>query len=637
MNAMLDTGATTSGKAKGIGIAARLAAGFGFLVVMLLVMAALSWRSADSAQDSTHDLVSAVDTVAAGGRLSQASSQLRSKIGDHLLQPADRDAAAAVQQAKHDYDTAAAELARRLPEAAQGTLATAQTAMQTAWTTYERLRELSDRRLAIENERMKPVADTLLTAIGTLVDDANAAGNVPARAGARQSKVEFLEARTLATTAMDTLADADREAAARSIGTAKDGLRAIGEKPEVAALAERFRALLPSFDDYRTSFVEAAQLRQSVQQVLHQELIPAQRAAVAQLVALSESIASQAQTSGRAATDEAAGAKTSALVIGAIVALLGMALAWAIGRSISQPIHGLVTAIATIQQSKDLTQRVPTTARHEIGVLAGAFNELVGTLHDIITEVRSGSQQIDAGGQHIANASSQLANAASAQAQNLREISTSLDRMAEMTRTNAGSARQASELGDTAMASVTRGREGMQSMLGAVEEIRMSATRIGEILKVIDGIAFQTNLLALNAAVEAARAGDAGKGFAVVAEEVRSLAQRSAAAARDTSALIDASNRSASRGAEEAERVNSNLAEISSGTEQVARILNGISAACADQATGIQTINSGAAELDRSTQQTAGNSEELAASAQELSSQVTCLRNLVSQFKVAQG
>ena len=39
--------------------------------------------------------------------------------------------------------------------------------------------------------------------------------------------------------------------------------------------------------------------------------------------------------------------------------------------------------------------------------------------------------------------------------------------------------------------------------------------------------------------------------------------------------------------------------------------------------------------LDASTQQTAGNSEELAAAAEQLSSQVTCLRDLVGKFRVA--
>ncbi|MCA8964478.1 MAG: methyl-accepting chemotaxis protein [Planctomycetes bacterium] len=616
-------------------IAFRLGAGFGVMILMLLVTTGLSWWSADSAQRSTGGLVGAVDAVASAGRLTQATSRLRSRIGDHLLAPGDKAAAQAVVAAKTAFDGAAHDLQGHLGAAEQQSFAGVQQAMAEAWKVYGRLRDLSDRRLAIENEQMSPVATSLLGAISKLVVDANEAGIVPARAGARQSKVEFLEARILATAAMDSLTDGDRETAAEAIVAAKKGLLGVAEKPEVAPIADRFTSLAPQFDSYRTSFVEAAQLRQSVRGVLRDELIPNLASAVAGLEALAGQVAEAAQGTGTAATRAAASAKVSALGIGLVVAALGLVLAWFIGRGITRPVNDLVLRIGEIQRSKDLTQRVVVTNKDEIGQLAGAFNELVGTLHDIITEVRSGSQQIDAGGQHIANASSSLANAASDQAQNLRAISTSLEQMASMTNANAESAQKASKLGDAAIHSVSRGQEGMTSMLGAVEEIRLSATRIGEILKVIDGIAFQTNLLALNAAVEAARAGDAGKGFAVVAEEVRTLAQRSAAAARDTSELVETSNRCANRGAEEAERVSANLEEINRGTASVAEILGSIAAACAEQAAGIQEVNSGASELDRSTQQTAGNSEELAASAEELSSQVTSLRALVSQFKVA--
>ncbi len=53
-----------------------------------------------------------------------------------------------------------------------------------------------------------------------------------------------------------------------------------------------------------------------------------------------------------------------------------------------------------------------------------------------------------------------------------------------------------------------------------------------------------------------------------------------------------------------------------------------------EQAAWLQ-VNGSTSTLDASTQQTAGNSEELAAAAEQLSSQVTCLRDLVGKFRVA--
>ena len=80
----------------------------------------------------------------------------------------------------------------------------------------------------------------------------------------------------------------------------------------------------------------------------------------------------------------------------------------------------------------------------------------------------------------------------------------------------------------------TKTNESGEKLQGLVD----SVDKISEFIGVITSIADQTNLLALNAAIEAARAGEAGRGFAVVAESVRKLAEESGRAADSVRGLM---------------------------------------------------------------------------------------------------
>ena len=98
--------------------------------------------------------------------------------------------------------------------------------------------------------------------------------------------------------------------------------------------------------------------------------------------------------------------------------------------------------------------------------------------------------------------------------------------------------------------------------------------------------------------------------------------------------MIEASTRRADTGVDIAQRVGSALEEIVGGTNRVNTLLAEINSASNEQATGIRQVNGGVVQLEQVTQATAGNSEELASSAEEMSSQVAAMRELVAQFKV---
>ena len=322
-----------------------------------------------------------------------------------------------------------------------------------------------------------------------------------------------------------------------------------------------------------------------------------------------------------------------AMSIAAVASGVG---AFFLARSIIRPLNAMMTSVSAIRTSNDLTLRINTGSRDEIGRLGNEFNSMVETLHDIIAEVKSGTSQIDAGGTMIASASQTLAHGASEQASSLQQISGSVGGMAQQIQGTASSVHEANQLAGASRQAADRGRMEMESMRTAVNQIRESSTEISKVIKVIDEIAFQTNLLALNAAVEAARAGEAGKGFAVVAEEVRNLAQRSAEAARSTATMIEQSVSRSAKGVEIVERVSESFVGINEATQKVSSLLATIAEASKAQAKAIEQVNFGVSELDEVTQRTAGNSEELASSAEELSSQVASLNDTVGRFHVVE-
>ncbi len=314
----------------------------------------------------------------------------------------------------------------------------------------------------------------------------------------------------------------------------------------------------------------------------------------------------------------------------------------------------------------DLTVHLDTAnTEGEIAALYEGFNQAVATIdamlhqvNDLVKlasnsagEINTSSEALAAGAQEQSTQAQEVAAAVEEMTQTIIENARNASHTAQLGEENGRIAREGSDVVQQTVAKIKEIAEVVRSSTSTIERLGDSSDQIGEIVEVIDDIASQTNLLALNAAIEAARAGEQGRGFAVVADEVGKLAERTSSATRqiaemigtiqvDTREAIKAmqrGNKEVEEGIDLADRAGAALNRIVEGVQQVVDVVNQIAAASEEQSTTSEDISRSVEAISTVSSESALGIAHISQTANKLRRETDALRQLVSQFKMADG
>ena len=316
----------------------------------------------------------------------------------------------------------------------------------------------------------------------------------------------------------------------------------------------------------------------------------------------------------------------SMLIIGQLVLQLFLFLfiKWVIRIFVSEPVDEIKENLSEVVNGH-MTSQVDISGRDEMGEVLCSVQSTKVLLASIIDQIASVSGNIDERAKHLSDAMTKVAEssqtqsgAASSMAAAVKEMTASIDQIAENTGTvrsiSDNSAILASEGGKIVQNVVNDMAKTNQAVVNTSQTMKKlgeQSDRIQNVVKVIKEISDQTNLLALNAAIEAARAGEQGRGFAVVADEVRKLAEKTGNSTLEIAGMVDEIRNSTNHAIGEMEATVEMVKAGSVMAEKAGRSIVEINDGVSRALSGVEDISSSIREQSVASREIAVNVEKV--------------------------
>ncbi|GAA5417656.1 hypothetical protein Pryu01_02731 [Paraliobacillus ryukyuensis] len=391
-------------------------------------------------------------------------------------------------------------------------------------------------------------------------------------------------------------------------------------------------------------------------------------------LALGETLTEEAVTTNNEAITNAEN-NTQATILTLIISLtislfISITLMFFINRSIKNSLNSVVNVSDEIANGNLNVSDLRIDSENELGRLAYSINLMKNNLRQMINEVLSVTEtvnmhidsfntvasEVKEGSDQVAITIEELATGATSQADEASSISEQMQNFNTRiigANSNGESLAQFSKEvlqvsidGDTQMQAsleqITRINQTVQASVSKVNALEKETSSISEFVTVIRSIAEQTNLLALNASIEAARAGESGKGFAVVAAEVRKLAEEVGESSDSITSIVTNIKKEMTTMVED---LNNGYLEATKGKEQIETSskyffdikdkITLISEKVDDISGTLRYFKQAGDEINTSVEHIASISEESAAGSEEISASAIQQKNAIES--VSQG